>query len=243
MTTENIGSLYPTKIPGYDDAADIQAALRAYHYGSDTYDKTNTDPAQIPASSIAGYLKTIGEDITALEEIGIGSSYAPSAPTGVPDGYIWVDSDSVPSTTFGKNWIVEQSGSLSGASVSVSGLDAERIFIVLKDWSHNDTANLIKLVVRFNGDSGPNYVNTGGLTSAGALYSPTFSNTATQDITISVELANTSASLKPVATIASTVDGQYFGYYKNTSPITSVSIGLDLTAQFDGGTYEVWSYK
>ena len=41
MASENIGNLYPSKIPGYEDAADIQAALRLYHYGSTTYDINN----------------------------------------------------------------------------------------------------------------------------------------------------------------------------------------------------------
>jgi hypothetical protein len=31
MASENIGNVYPTKIPGYDDSADIQAALRLNH--------------------------------------------------------------------------------------------------------------------------------------------------------------------------------------------------------------------
>ena len=30
MAAESIGNLIPTKIPGYADAADIQAALRLY---------------------------------------------------------------------------------------------------------------------------------------------------------------------------------------------------------------------
>jgi hypothetical protein len=244
MTTENIGSLYPTKIPGYDDAADIQAALRAYHYGSTTYDITNTDPSQIPASSVAGYLKAISEDVTALEETGVGSVYAPTAPTGVPNGYIWVDSDSVPSTTFGKNWVLTHSGSLSGSSVIlIENLSCEKFFIVLQDWSHNDATSTVDLKITFNGDSGPNYVNTGGLVSASGLYSAEFANTDTQDITIAVDLANTASLLKPVSTIASTVAGQYFGYYKNTNPITSARIVVNAEASFDGGNYQVWSYK
>ena len=47
MAVESIGALYPTKIPGYADAADIQAALRAYHYGSYAYNTANTSPASV----------------------------------------------------------------------------------------------------------------------------------------------------------------------------------------------------
>ena len=45
MAVESIGTLVPTKIPGYTDAADIQAALRAYHYGSYTFDTAETNKA------------------------------------------------------------------------------------------------------------------------------------------------------------------------------------------------------
>ena len=53
MAVEDIGALVPTKIPGYADAADIQAALRAYHYGSYSYDPANTSPASLITPSIA----------------------------------------------------------------------------------------------------------------------------------------------------------------------------------------------
>jgi ABC-type sugar transport system permease subunit len=47
MATTSIGVLYSTAIPGYADSADIQAALRAYHYGSYTFDTAETDPAEL----------------------------------------------------------------------------------------------------------------------------------------------------------------------------------------------------
>lgn len=53
MAAENIGQLVPTKIPGYADAADIQAALRLYHYGSYDFDINQDDPAQLVNPSIA----------------------------------------------------------------------------------------------------------------------------------------------------------------------------------------------
>ena len=100
MASENIGSLYPTKMPGYDDAADIQAALRLYHYGSESYDPSNTNPSQIQPSSIAGHLKSIEDDVTALDARGIGSDYVSSEPEDPIDGYIWVDSDALLSTNY-----------------------------------------------------------------------------------------------------------------------------------------------
>lgn len=97
MTAEDIGSLYPTKIPAYTDNADIKAALRLYHYGSSTYDPTNTDPSNIPSTSIAGKLKSIEDDILAIEAAGTGSEISSTQPSSPVNGYIWVDS-SAPGT-------------------------------------------------------------------------------------------------------------------------------------------------
>ena len=66
MAVESIGVIFPTKIPGLADAADIQAALRAYHYGSYAYDVSNTSRAALEANSIAKFLADIEADIVAL---------------------------------------------------------------------------------------------------------------------------------------------------------------------------------
>lgn len=99
MASENIGSLYPTKIPGYDDPADIKVALRLYHYGDD-YDKENTDPNEIKPQSIAGHLKAIEDDIAVIDSRGVGSDFLAQEPTNVPDGYIWVDADADLTTNY-----------------------------------------------------------------------------------------------------------------------------------------------
>jgi hypothetical protein len=245
MASENIGSLYPTKMPGYDDAADIQAALQLYHYGaaSDTYDPDNTDPDDIVTNSIAGHLKALDTRVDAVEGTGIGSDYSATEPTSPENGFIWVDADSVVPIIENPTWQLLSSGTLSGSSLSVTGISGEKFYVVLKDWSHSNTGSELGLVIRFNSDSGPNYVNTGGLISASGLSSPTFANTSTQDLTIEVDLSNTAAFLKPVSTIADTADGPYFGYYKNTNEITSVQLTLSGSGNFDGGDYQIWSYQ
>lgn len=63
MAAENIGELVPTKIPGYADAADIQAALRLYHYGSYTFDINEDDASQLVNPSIAYAINEIQEQI------------------------------------------------------------------------------------------------------------------------------------------------------------------------------------
>lgn len=68
MAVESIGALVPTKIPGYADAADIQAALRAYHYGSYTFDTAETNPANLINPSIAYTINNLQAQITAANE-------------------------------------------------------------------------------------------------------------------------------------------------------------------------------
>lgn len=66
MAVESIGVLVPTKIPGYADAADIQAALRAYHYGSYTFDVNETNAANLINPSIAYTINNLQSQITTL---------------------------------------------------------------------------------------------------------------------------------------------------------------------------------
>lgn len=330
MAAEDIGSIYPTKIPGYEDAADIQAALKLYHYGTSA--DVLTENAIVP-NSVVGYIKALDTRVDDVEALGTGSTYISSEPVTPINGYIWVDADEtgnggptyttatysateppspvdgviwvdkgstpplakiynagtstwdlinplpalvdsagdlvyasadntlaklsigsngqilkvdagLPSWETEKTWVLKGSGSMSGTSaVSVSGLSGERLYVTLKDWSHDNTLATVMLNLRFNNDAGPNYVNTGGLISASSLHSPLFNDTGTHDLAFSVDLANTAADLKPVATIADSSVEQYFGYYKNTSAITSLQISLSSSGNFDSGSYQVWSYE
>ena len=89
MASENIGSVYPTKIPGYEDAADIQAALKLYHYGTSS---EITTESQIIPNSVVGHIKALDTRIDTIEADGLGSAVLASMPTGIDNGYIWVDS-------------------------------------------------------------------------------------------------------------------------------------------------------
>ena len=64
MAVESIGVLVPTKIPGYADAADIQAALRAYHYGSYTFDVNESNAANLINPSMAYTITNLQTQIT-----------------------------------------------------------------------------------------------------------------------------------------------------------------------------------
>jgi hypothetical protein len=67
MAAENIGQLVPTKIPGYADSADIQAALRLYHYGSYDFDINEDNAAELINPSIAYTLNNLQEQIDGVD--------------------------------------------------------------------------------------------------------------------------------------------------------------------------------
>ena len=107
MAVENIGNLVPTKIPALSDDANIQDALKAYHYGSYNFDTAETNTANLLNPSIAYTITNLQSQITtkaALEVAARDSSRATTtAPTAaaftafsntIPDGYIWLDKDS-----------------------------------------------------------------------------------------------------------------------------------------------------
>ena len=106
MAVENIGSLVPTKIPALADDADIQDALKAYHYGSYDFDTAENNSANLLNPSIAYTINDLQDQIddqVALELAARNISSAQnSAPVAanftafsatIPNGYIWVDKD------------------------------------------------------------------------------------------------------------------------------------------------------
>ena len=70
MASETIGTIYPTKIPGYVDNADIQAAFKLYHYGSLDYNSSNSDVANLVNPSIAYTLNNLQTQVTGLDPSG-----------------------------------------------------------------------------------------------------------------------------------------------------------------------------
>lgn len=100
MTAQNIDGtslgtgVYNTKVPGYDDPADIQAALKLFLYGSTTFDPAAAGAIDnLPNPSIARYIKVMQDEIDALESAGLGSSYG-NEPNSPPSGYIWMPNSS-----------------------------------------------------------------------------------------------------------------------------------------------------
>jgi hypothetical protein len=97
MAIENIDGTasgdgpFNVSVPALTADADIQQALRVYHYGS-TQPPANL--GAVAAKSVAGYFKSISERVQLVESAGIGSSYSQTEPESPPNGFLWVDADS-----------------------------------------------------------------------------------------------------------------------------------------------------
>lgn len=113
MAVEDIGTLVPTKIPALIDDANIQDALKAYHYGSYDFDTAETDTAELLNPSIAYTINNLQEQIDDQSDLEIAarniSSAQNSAPVAanftafsetIPNGYIWVDKDAAASVGY-----------------------------------------------------------------------------------------------------------------------------------------------
>ncbi len=94
-----IGTQVPTYIPSLSENADIQAALRLYHYG-EGFDHNSS--GTLNSDSIAGYIQDLDDRVSVVEESGPGSiastgsggNTAGVPPTSIVDGFIWVDTNS-----------------------------------------------------------------------------------------------------------------------------------------------------
>lgn len=107
MAVENIGNLVPTKIPALADEANIQDALRAYHYGSYEFDTAETEASELLNPSIAYTINDLQNQITTKAALEVAardiSRVTTTAPTAaaftafsntIPNGYVWLDKDS-----------------------------------------------------------------------------------------------------------------------------------------------------
>jgi hypothetical protein len=92
---------YNTKMPALSENANIQEALRLYHYGTIT---PPADLSSVISNSVAGHFKNMSTRVTTLENknVAVYSSSEPTpvslSQTNIPDGFIWVDASSAAPT-------------------------------------------------------------------------------------------------------------------------------------------------
>jgi len=100
MAAESIGAIYSTKIPGYADNADIQAAFKLYHYGSLEYDSAQSNLANLVNPSVAHTLNDLQTQITGLDPAG---SVSKGTIDAKGDLLVGLSNDTVDNLTVGSN--------------------------------------------------------------------------------------------------------------------------------------------
>jgi len=88
---ESIGPIFSTQVPSLSENANIQDALKIFHYGTKT---VPSNVSQVIPNSVAGHLQSANLRLQTLEQLGIGSAYSPNEPSSKVDGAIWVDANS-----------------------------------------------------------------------------------------------------------------------------------------------------
>jgi len=67
MAEQDIGTLVKTQIPTLGSDADIQTALRMYHYGDEQYNSSNADATNLPSQGIARYIYDLQQTVQTLQ--------------------------------------------------------------------------------------------------------------------------------------------------------------------------------
>jgi hypothetical protein len=143
-------------------------------------------------------------------------------------------------------WSQVATGSLTGTSVSITGLSAKRYYVVLSGWSHNSGSS-VQLSGRLNNDSAANYYLITDSTAGGRqnmVVTGSLSGASSYNHSFSIDLADTATQLKPFITSGS-LNGTLSGVYSSTSAITSIQLSTDnfSGSSFDAGTYYVWAFN
>jgi hypothetical protein len=219
-----------------DLVTDLPADFEVFGQAVDTQMKTNADAATQKAT-----LTTKGDIYAAT-----GASTPARLAVGTNGQILTADSTAATgvawATPSGAGWSSAATGSLTGASVTVSSLSGSRFYVTLDNAS---TTTAEAIILRLNGDSGTNYLQYKQVGTTGATgWELTFGNlTAASNyygLAFFIDLANTAASHKPIGI---GTPSAYFAtsqvFYRSTSSITSMNFSL-ASGAFDAGTYTIW---
>jgi hypothetical protein len=127
-------------------------------------------------------------------------------------------------------WTKTTSGSLSGSSVSVTGLTKNDIMVTVNNFSATSTGSF---AVRWNNDSGTNYgPGLDNATNRQECFSSILAAASGQAVA-SIQNAQSNQTVKM------TFSNLYTGFWLNTAAVTSVTL-IPTAGTFDNGSYEVW---
>jgi hypothetical protein len=243
MAAESIGVLYSTKIPGYADNADIQAAFKLYHYGSTDYNIANANTASLVNPSIAYTLNDLQGQITGLDPAG---SVSKGTIDAKGDLLVGSANDTVDNLAVGSNNYVLVADSaqtlgikwaaLPAASTSIAGIVQLNDGYASTSTTTSPTANALKSVydlserkaLTINTQSGTTYTLV-ATDADSKMVQFTSSSSVTVTVPPSIFTAGQQINLTRYGTGSVTVQGGS-GITVNATP------SLVLRAQYSAGT-------
>ena len=221
MAAEDIGELVPTKIPGYADSADIQAALRLYHYGSYDFDINEDDPTQLINPSIA---YSINDLQTQIENVDLTAAILKTDLNAKGDILSASANDTLSVLSVGTNGQV-----LTANSANSNGLEWSTPEVTLANSATltNKTLTSPVINIAFNQQTGTSY--TIAISDNGKVVEVTNSS----PITVSIPTNSTAFPIGAQITVIQTGIGQIT--FAATTPATTTvnaTPGLKLRAQW-----------
>lgn len=242
MASELIGAIYPTQIPGYADNADIQAAFKLYHYGSLSYDTTETDVAELVNPSIAHTLNDLQEQITGLDPAG---SVSKSIIDAKGDLLVGLSNDNVDNLPVGSNNFVltADSAETLGVKWAAPSVTADNVLTFTNKTLTSPTITTPTLSLstsssstdgRLSWDSTNKFLQAGNGTSV--LNIPTFSvNTTAKTSAYTLVLSDQNTLIQMNGAYAFTVPLNSTVAYPIGTQIHLLALTSDVTVSFTSG--------
>jgi hypothetical protein len=136
-------------------------------------------------------------------------------------------------------WTQAATGSITGSSITVSGLSGKTYLLILNGFSLSADEETVSL--RLNTDTGSNYFRNNTAAETKIIFARAAANASTYVQSVFINLADTAAQIKPTTLVSNQGSTTVGGSYRSTSAITSLTFFPD-SGTFDAGTYYVWSF-
>ncbi len=137
----------------------------------------------------------------------------------------------------GLGWTQLATGSMTGASISVTGLSSREYMLAFDGWSHNDASNQA-VRITLNSDTGANYTTNNTTKSLFSLPLTGTINAATTAFSVAFILAagdTEEVKIVQTPTVSATIGGAWF----DSSAVTSIQF-FPGGGNFDAGTYYIY---
>ena len=139
----------------------------------------------------------------------------------------------------GLSWTQVATGSLTGASVTISSLSGNEFIVFCDGWSQDSGLNR-RLNVRLNGDTGNNYYPQDGVVAQDYLFmTRDISSAETAKNSFFITMAGQAEEATFCATFGQSTNTALGGLWYGAAAITSITL-FPSTGSFDAGNYYIY---